>query len=111
MLFTPSMVAHAGNMSNRSSASLSQHDPPPQSTYKIVVKTGAAPDAGTCSRAFITLQGSKGTLKRRRLAKNSRAEFSFLPGKSAAFRVRGKDVGELTHVASECGEGGVAARG
>lgn len=89
-------------MSVRSSASSVQHAPPPQFTYKVTVRTGTAANAGTSSRASITFQGSKGKLRRRRLAKNSKDAFSFLPGKNAVFRVRGKDVGELTHVTSEC---------
>ncbi len=91
----------AGVVSSRSFSSQSR-PPPPQATYQVTVKTGQAADAGTTARAHVTLQGSKGTLKRRRLLKNGRGEeFAFLPGKSAVLRVRGRDVGDLTHVTSE----------
>lgn len=65
------------------------------------MKTGLAPDAGTTARAHITLQGSKGKLRRQRLVKSGKDEFNFLPGKNAVFTVRGRDIGDLTHVTSE----------
>lgn len=92
----------AGSASTRScSSSASQRPPPPQATYKVIVKTGQFPDAGTTARAHITLQGSKGKLRRRRLTRSGGGGDEFLPGKSAVFRVRGCDVGAITHVTSE----------
>ncbi len=89
-------------MSSRSSAS--QHATPTQATYKVVVKTGSADSAGTSSRAYITLQGSKGKLRRRRLARNGGEAVTFVPGKATSFRVRGREVGDLRHVTSEWGK-------
>ena len=69
--------------------------------YKVIVKTGLAPNSGTTARAYVTLQGSKGKLKRRRLIKSGKKDFLFCPGKSDRFRIRGRDVGSLTHVTSK----------
>ena len=80
-------------------SSASQRPTPPQSSYKVTVKTGLHQHAGTTARAHVTLEGSKGKLKRRRLVKSGREEF--FPGESVAFRVRGRDVGFLTSVTRE----------
>lgn len=66
------------------------------------MKTGSSPSAGTTARAYVSLQGSRGTVKRRRLLKGGGAlEFVFLPGTTERFRMKGKDVGDLSHVTSE----------
>ena len=66
--------------------------------YKISVQTGSSHNAGTSARVYVTLRGSKGELKRRRLTKGGRREFSFAPGSLERFRIHGKDVGELKQV-------------
>ena len=66
--------------------------------YKITIRTGASRDAGTSARVYVTLRGSKGELKRRRLTRGGRREFSFAPGSLERFRIRGKDVGELKQI-------------
>lgn len=89
----------SGGLSSRSAWMSSSRPPPPLCVYKVTVRTGSAP--GTISRAYITLQGSKGTLKRRRLAKGGKKDFTFVSGRSDVFRIRGKDVGDITNVTSE----------
>jgi len=94
---------YVGSFSGRTSSASTSHAPLTHFTYKVVVKTGINADAGTSTRAYISLHGSKGTLKRRRLQKRGTAspDFTFKPGSSELFRIRGKDVGEITHVTSK----------
>ena len=69
----------------------------------MIVRTGTAPDSGTSARAYLSLHGSNGSVKRRRLLKGSgkSAEFVFLPGTTERFDVKGRDVGNLSHVTSK----------
>ena len=43
-----------------------------QVCYKINIRTGSTPDSGTSSRTYITLEGSKGQIKRHRLSRGGR---------------------------------------
>ena len=72
-----------------------------QCDYKVSVKTGPSSDAGTSARVYVTLKGSKGEVKRRRLTRGGRREFSFAPGCLERFRVHGKEVGELKQITSK----------
>lgn len=72
-----------------------------QRDYKLSVRTGLSSDAGTLARVYVTLKGSRGEVKRRRLTRGGRREFSFTPGSLERFRVRGKDIGELKQIMSK----------
>ena len=92
LFYTISLVNLCVGVVQRRSAGRARHD------YKISVRTGSSSDAGTSARVYVTLRGSKGELKRRRLTKGGRREFSFVPGSLERFRIHGKDVGELKQV-------------
>ena len=66
--------------------------------YKISVRTGSLNEAGTSARIYVTLRGSKGDVKRRRLTRGGRREFTFAPGSLERFRIQGKDIGELKQI-------------
>ena len=72
-----------------------------QCDYKVSVRTGLSSDAGTSARVYVTLKGSRGELRRRRLTRGGRREFSFTPGSLERFRVHGKDIGELKQIMSK----------
>lgn len=72
-----------------------------QCDYKLSVRTGPTSDAGTSARVYVTLKGSRGEVKRRRLIRGGRREFSFAPGSLERFRVHGKDIGELMQIMSK----------
>ena len=100
-MFQPSLIlflfysfVNLGEMQRRSATQTSRA----HYDYKISIRTGSSSDAGTSARVYVTLRGSKGELKRRRLTKGGRREFSFTPGSLERFRIHGKDVGELKQV-------------
>ena len=72
-----------------------------QCGYKLSVRTGPSSDAGTSARVYVTLKGSRGEVRRRRLTRGGRREFSFSSGSLERFRVHGKDVGELKQIMSK----------
>ena len=71
-----------------------------QCDYKISVRTGPTSDAGTFARVYVTLKGSRGEVKRRRLTRGGRRDFNFIPSSLERFRVHGKNVGELKQITS-----------
>ena len=72
-----------------------------QVCYKINIRTGSTPDSGTSSRTYITLEGSKGQIKRHRLSRGGKREFMFVPGSLERFKVRGKDIGDVNRIKRE----------
>ncbi|XP_077979346.1 lipoxygenase homology domain-containing protein 1-like [Glandiceps talaboti] len=82
-----------------------------QVTYKIQVKTGERKNAGTDANVYIWIKGTNGKMPKKKLSKvvstnkqgkvESGVNFKFVKGKTKAFKVKSKELGDLTSLTIE----------